>query len=79
MPLGLRKYIYKILGNHLIKKFFFRKKTILTLMILDMISILKVSSVYAMIPPGIEVELEPELTGTVTVKLNESVDGLPLA
>lgn len=48
-------------------------------MILDMISILKVSSVYAMIPPGIEVELEPELTGTVTVKLNESVDGLPLA
>ena len=52
---------------------------LLTLMILDMISILKVSSVYAMIPPGIEVELEPELTGTVTVKLNESVDGLPLA
>ena len=48
-------------------------------MILDMISILKVSSVYAMIPPGIEVELEPELIGTVTVKLNESVDGLPLA
>ena len=56
-----------------------KNKQILTLMILDMISILKVSSVYAMIPPGIEVELEPELTGTVTVKLNESVDGLPLA
>ena len=42
-----------------------------------MMSILKVSSVYAIIPPGID-EVDPELTGTVTVKLNESEDGFPL-
>lgn len=47
---------------------------LLTLMTLDMMSILKVSSVKAM---DMEVEAEADgLVGTVTVKLNESDEGL---